>query len=251
MPGIGDTLREARMRQGLDIADLESRTKIRAKYLRALENEEFSMLPGSTFVRTFLRTYSEMLGLDPHRLVDEYRTRHEPKDEVEQAPLGPPAAPGGERERRGMPGPPGPGAIVLLGLVALVALLLVLGLTGGDDDDGGAKRSAGSETTGRERTTRERERPPAPASVTLQVRTSVPTYACVDRGEGTEIVYQGTLDGSRTFRGRRLRVNLGKTSVQLRVNGKPVPLEPGPNPAGFEFTPKGRKELPVGQRPCA
>ena len=49
------------------------RTKIRAKYLRALENEEFGMLPGPTFVKTFLRTYAEMLGLDPHVLVEEYR----------------------------------------------------------------------------------------------------------------------------------------------------------------------------------
>ncbi|HEY8770514.1 MAG TPA: helix-turn-helix domain-containing protein, partial [Thermoleophilaceae bacterium] len=70
------------MRQGLDIADMEARTKIRAKYLRALENEEFSLLPGATFVRTFLRTYAEMLGLDPHLLLDEYRARHEPKDEL-------------------------------------------------------------------------------------------------------------------------------------------------------------------------
>ena len=61
------------MRQRLDIADVEQRTKIRAKYLRALENEEFGMLPGPTFVKTFLRTYAEMLGLDPHVLVEEYR----------------------------------------------------------------------------------------------------------------------------------------------------------------------------------
>ena len=46
MPPIGETLREARMRQKLDIADVEERTKIRAKYLRALENEEWGLLPG-------------------------------------------------------------------------------------------------------------------------------------------------------------------------------------------------------------
>src|SRR3954471_6984785 len=92
MPGIGDTLQEARMRQGLDIADLETKTKIRAKYLRALENEEFSMLPGSTFVRTFLRTYAEQLGLDPHRLVEEYRAGHEPQEEPDSASLGRPVA---------------------------------------------------------------------------------------------------------------------------------------------------------------
>ena len=56
------------MRQRLDIADVEASTKIRAKYLRALENEEFGMLPGPTFVKTFLRTYAEALGLDPHLL---------------------------------------------------------------------------------------------------------------------------------------------------------------------------------------
>ena len=64
------------MRQRLDIADVEMRTKIRAKYLRALENEEFGMLPGPTFVKTFLRTYAEMLGLDPHVLVEEYRAHY-------------------------------------------------------------------------------------------------------------------------------------------------------------------------------
>ena len=73
------------MRQQLDIADVEARTKIRAKYLRALENEEFGLLPGSTFVKTFLRTYAELLGLDPHILVEEYRANYEPGEEVEPA----------------------------------------------------------------------------------------------------------------------------------------------------------------------
>jgi cytoskeleton protein RodZ len=48
MQAIGERLREARMRQGLDITEVEVATKIRAKYLRALENDEFTMLPGST-----------------------------------------------------------------------------------------------------------------------------------------------------------------------------------------------------------
>src|SRR3954464_6911481 len=104
MPGIGETLREARMRQRLDISDVERRTKIRAKYLRALENEEFGMLPGPTFVKTFLRTYAEQLGLDPHVLVEEYRANYEGEDELE-LPLGPPATMGRDRGRRPRPGP--------------------------------------------------------------------------------------------------------------------------------------------------
>ena len=64
MAGIGSTLREARMRAHLDITDFEARTKIRAKYLRALEDEEWSLLPGYTYTKGFLRTYADMLGLD-------------------------------------------------------------------------------------------------------------------------------------------------------------------------------------------
>jgi cytoskeleton protein RodZ len=236
------------MRQGLDIADLEARTKIRAKYLRALENEEFSMLPGSTFVRTFLRTYAEMLGLDPHLLLDEYRARYEPRDELETASIGPPAASRRERRRPVAPGPPGPGAIVLIAVVAVVGFLLVLGLTGGDD----SKQSAQTNTAPKRKSKPRKPKPkPVPSSVTLSVKTTFPTYACVDTGQGTQIVYQGTIDGSRTFKGKRLRVNLGKTSVKLTANGKDVPVQPTPNPAGFEFTAKGHKDLPAGQRPCA
>ncbi|MDQ3936959.1 MAG: helix-turn-helix domain-containing protein, partial [Actinomycetota bacterium] len=78
---IGERLREARMRRELDIADAEAYTKIRAKYLRALENDEFGMLPDSTLAKTFLRTYSEYLGLDAQLLIEEYRAQHEPRGE--------------------------------------------------------------------------------------------------------------------------------------------------------------------------
>src|SRR6476469_2252180 len=117
MPSIGETLREARMRQHLDITDVEARTKIRAKYLRALENEDFGMLPGATFVKSFLRTYAEFLGLDPHLLVEEYRARHDPRDESELTPFaGPPRG----RQRRRPPRRAGPW---LGGVVAVVAIL--------------------------------------------------------------------------------------------------------------------------------
>src|SRR5918997_728349 len=104
MPSIGETLRDARMRQRLDIADVESRTKIRAKYLRALENEEFGMLPGPTFVKTFLRTYAEALGLDPQVLVEEYRSTYESRDEVEHLQQLGPTAVGPRPPPRAPPG---------------------------------------------------------------------------------------------------------------------------------------------------
>ena len=70
MPEIGQTLRETRMRNRVDITEVEAGTKIRAKYLRALENEEWDLLPGPTFVKTFLRSYADYLGLDSRLLVE-------------------------------------------------------------------------------------------------------------------------------------------------------------------------------------
>jgi cytoskeletal protein RodZ len=73
---IGGTLRDARLRLGLDFVELETRTKIRAKYLRALEDERFDVLPAATYVKGFLRTYAEALQLDGKLFVDEYVTRY-------------------------------------------------------------------------------------------------------------------------------------------------------------------------------
>jgi cytoskeleton protein RodZ len=253
MASIGETLREARMRQRLDITDVEERTKIRAKYLRALENEEFGMLPGSTFVKTFLRTYAEVLGLDPHMLVEEYRATYEPRDDSELQPI----APGGgsrpplERERRYSGGGPGPGTVLVGALVALVAFLLILGLTSGDN---GSKKTAQT-TTGTKKKKPKRKQPkpkPAPTLVTLQITPNGPVYMCVDRGLGKQVLYNGVTPDPQTFKGKKLRVNLGRTAVVVKVNGKPFPVKQVSNPIGYEFSPTGSKELPQGQRPtCA
>ena len=247
------------MRQGFDIVDVEERTKIRAKYLRALENEEWGALPGHTFVKTFLRTYAEQVGLDPHMLVEEYRMSHE-SEERDFAPLvGPPPAAGREsrRERRRSsgprgPGPPGRGVVVVLALLAVVAFIFVLGLS---EDEPSSERAADD---GAETTTETRERPPArrrrpaPAGVTMRIAPMLPTYACVDTGEGTEIVFEGTLEEPRTFRNRQaLRVNLGKRSVEMRANGRPVEITDSPEPIGFEVTRGGAEEIVEGLRPCA
>jgi hypothetical protein len=73
----------------------------------------------------------------------------------------------------------------------------------------------------------------------------------VDHGVGTPVVFENTIESAQTFRGKRIRVNLGKRDVQLRMNGKPVKVTPGPDPVGFAFTPRRSRELPSGERPCA
>src|SRR3981189_431846 len=92
MPEIGATLREARMRARIDVSEIEAQTKIRAKYLRALENEEWGLLPGPTFVKSFLRTYAQALDLDGRALVGEDRRgalRSDRLDATARAPAGP------------------------------------------------------------------------------------------------------------------------------------------------------------------
>ena len=79
---IGNSLREARLRKELDFPELEQGTKIRAKYLRALEDENFETLPSSTYVKGFLRSYANYLGLDGQLYVDEFNVRYGSGDEV-------------------------------------------------------------------------------------------------------------------------------------------------------------------------
>ncbi len=81
MPQIGDILREARIRKGLTIKDVSDVTKIRSKYLEALEQDDYEVIPGSTFVKAYLRNYATFLRLDADALVEEYRYGREPRND--------------------------------------------------------------------------------------------------------------------------------------------------------------------------
>src|SRR5271166_1881708 len=134
MPEIGATLREARMRARIDVSEIEAQTKIRAKYLRALENEEWSLLPGPTFVKSFLRTYAQALGLDGKALVEEYRLHHERPSEAMLEPIV--STPqGNRRSQLGPRGRSGSGegpsrayviAVTAIGLVIVVLVVLLV-----------------------------------------------------------------------------------------------------------------------------
>jgi len=247
------------MRQKIDIADVETATKIRAKYLRALENEEFGLLPGNTFVKTFLRTYAEYLGLDPQLLLEEYRASYEPRGDSELQPY---SVASHQRQRRREPrrapraasGPPGPGTALIVIAGVVLVIFAILGLTGGEGDEKGTEAPQADEQPQREPAERKRERPRV-TTVRLRVSPSAATYICVDRGPGTETVYEDTTAEPRSFRGKRVRVNAGTSALRMSVNGKRVQVEPGPDPIGYDFRLRGGKvstdEIPLGQRPCA
>src|SRR5687767_3437847 len=149
MPEIGSTLRETRMRQRIDITDMEVRTKIRAKYLRALENEEWDLLPGPTYVKSFLRTYAESLGLDGRLLVEEYKLRHERLSDVELQPIAPrsESARGGRGRRRRSSGGVPRWAAVLAVIAALLVALYFLGDSTDDEQPPSAVEPAPPPTT--------------------------------------------------------------------------------------------------------
>ncbi|MEA2439503.1 MAG: cytoskeleton protein RodZ [Thermoleophilaceae bacterium] len=244
------------MRQKIDIAEVEAATKIRAKYLRALENEEFSLLPGTTFVKTFMRTYAEYLGLDAQLLIEEYRVDYEPRGEGDLQPMvSRPSRRQEPRRPRATRGPPGPGTAILVVVVVILAIFGILGLTGGNSkNDNTAGKGAGTTSTQPSKKVKRKRAPkPKPRSVRLHIVPSAATYLCVDRGLGTTVIYEDTTIDPQTFKGKRLRVNIGNAStVRMSANGKRIPIPPTATIAGYEFTPSRSKPIPASQtRPCA
>lgn len=237
------------MRARIDISDIEAQTKIRAKYLRALENEEWDLLPGPTFVKSFLKTYAEALELDAKLLVDEYKLRHERLSEVELQPINA-AALGRERRRQTPVLPPW----VLIGVIflGLFVALWVLGNTGDDPPDGAA---APAETT----TTDRPPPPPPPAqqparprTASLRIEATGPVYVCLKAGDRT-LVDGRTLQAgqrTRTFRSQRFRLTVGNNAVRLRINGRARSVATSDDPIGMEITPeRGRQPLSADNRP--
>jgi cytoskeleton protein RodZ len=246
------------MRQKIDIADVEAATKIRAKYLRALENEEFGLLPGNTFVKTFLRTYAEHLGLDPQLLLEEYRAEYEPRGEGELQPYAV-AARQRPRERRRPPrapsGPPGAGTAIIVVVGVVLVIFAILGLTSGGNDNEPASAPTTAQKPKKKAEGRRQKTVPKATSVKLRVAPASATYVCIDRGPGTPVVDQRTLTAPASYRGKRLRVNLGNSSARVTANGKRVKIPPGPAAVGYDFRVRSGKvaweAIPLGQRPCA
>lgn len=268
MAEIGVTLREARMRAGIDIAEVEARTKIRAKYLRALENEEWSLLPGTTFVKSFLRTYAETLGLDAKLLVEEYKFRHEP---YEVGGSGVVQRQNGRHGRRGKQGAFGgpqrrTGWLVLLALIVVIGALLyaVYQMSQGEDEANRPPSAAPVTTTERdsdaaeEREAAERRREQREAArriVSLRVEATAAgtTFVCIRDARGRRVVNGQTLQrGRRTSlqRSQRFDVVIGAPTARVTDGGRPLQVRADDgNVIAYRITKDELKRLPEGQRP--
>ena len=240
------------MRQRLDIADVEQRTKIRAKYLRALENEEFGMLPGPTFVKTFLRTYAEYLDLDARLLVEEYKQRYERPAGMDITPLNLRRQ---SRRRRVAPRL-GPGLVVVFGIVLLLGALYVLGKTGGGEEatqtppPAATPKPKPKPAAADENQTRKR-----PKRVSLRIVPTGDVYVCLQDAAGRAVIDKETLAAgqpTRTFRSRRFRVTFGTANARMRVNGRSYPVAVSQDPVGYDLRPGRRpRRLSGGLPTCS
>ena len=137
---IGDTLREARSRKGLTLRDVEDATKIRSRYIEALESDDFEVIPGPAYVKGFLRTYAGFLDLDPDLLVNEFRVRYEHAPEPQKVLTTRPQSQRTRAARR-------PSRTWVVGVIALLVIAALAWVGWGNRNGGKAEMNPGPVTT--------------------------------------------------------------------------------------------------------
>src|SRR6266566_3446691 len=230
---IGNSLREARFRQQLEFGELEQATKIRSRYLRALEEENFDALPAQTYVKGFLRTYADYLGLDGQLYVDEYNSRYSVgEDELREPVVARRTSTVHQRhkrlERRGV--------LLALGGIAVVCAFFIAAFkfSSGNGNNppipnlGTTKANTTKPATHRH-TGRKAVRPANVRFFVVAVRGNcwmdVRNYSASGK-----TLFTGTvqLHQFQRFVARRLWINFGNPgNVKAAVNGKPVTLPGG------------------------
>lgn len=223
---IGATLREARVRKRLTLQQVEDDTKIRVKYLQAMENEEFDALPGATYAKGFLRGYSTYLGLDPEILLDEYRSRY--RQPADKGPFSGSSAlrPRQHRRRSGL-------AFVAVVAVLILALIYVVGLRGSHGSAGpkvnpsALSASPSPTVTQHSTSTASATHAVAAGQSVISIVANAGCYVEVRKASATGTpIYQATMakgaTWSHTVKGKVAIVIGGNpTNLALTVNDKP------------------------------
>jgi cytoskeleton protein RodZ len=260
---IGEVLQSTRSRLGLDIVAVERATKIRTKYLRALENEEWDVLPGPTYAKGFLRTYGGYLGLDTDALVDEYRRAVERSPAVEEPYLF--SEPLLERRRRPVEPPrrSWAQALAVLGILVLAAAV-VFAVVRVDPlnwfgDGGGAHHGKGKHARHHHGSAGHKHaRHPSAGSgkaVSLALTTHDEMVVCLLPGHGRPLIDSQTLvagskEGPFEPPAENYRLDLisgGAATVVL--GGKPQRVH-SKKPASYAIDAAGISEIPFKGQKC-
>ncbi len=257
---IGETLRDARTARGVELEEVERATKIRVKFLAAMEEDRWDELPAPAYARGFLDIYARYLGLDHKALLDEYSrtigTEHEP---IPESVIKPGALGQNRPARRGASIKWAPVAKVAAGMVAVVvAGLIIVGSIGGSSNGGGGakqnhpKRQAARTTTSS--TTPPTSTTPS-AEVSVELRATADVWVCLVDESGNPMVDGETLttDEKRgPFSSAGFDVTFGNGSVELTVDGTAQRVPRLAEPLGYRITPEGVRRLsPSSQPTCA
>jgi transcriptional regulator with XRE-family HTH domain len=249
---FGNELRQEREARGIDLEQVEAATGVRARFLRAIEAEDWERLPGEFYARAFTRTYAAYLGLDPARFAlgprpDQVGEPAGPRVEPQLVPSVPSA--------RKAPAwrPVAIWAVALLAAVVGVAIL-VSALSGG-----GSTRSSSSAPGGQHAgapSGHQAQPSPRPPATSLRLTATAEVWVCLLDGSGKPLIDGQILQpGSEAgpFRSRRYSMSFGNGSVELDVDGSPANTPEASSPIGYSIGEDGSlREIPEGERPeCA
>jgi cytoskeletal protein RodZ len=242
------------MRDRIDISEVEAQTKIRAKYLRAIENEEWDLLPGPIYAKSFLRTYGDYLGLDSRMLIDEFKHRYEDPAENDARPIGSIPARERQRQRQARPRRIPSWAPVGVVIVLILAILFVVGKASQSNSPSSAKKPAAHHHRSARHppVTAPVTPPPAPTSVTVRLVPTGTVYVCMVNGSGAKLINERTFTSGQPVPSEtapQLLLTLGNASVQMNVNGKQVPVAPSPAAIRLLITPTHVTHIPLSQAP--
>ena len=222
---IGSSLREARHRRGIEMAQAEQATKIRGKYLRALEDEQFALLPAETYVRGFLRAYADYLGLDGQLYVDEYDSRFVSAAQAQRVPRR-----SHERRSRRLE------TLIVLGVLAAIAVATIF-VVGAWTSSNNHANAPSARVAAKKKAVAV---PRAPGLAITAVRS--PSYVAIRRGNAAgRVVFQGTVARGQTepFTGSRFWVTVSTPeNLRIKVHGTTIHVG-GRRPRVITIKPSG------------
>jgi hypothetical protein len=250
--GVGARLREARVERGVDLAEIEATTKIRTRFLAAIENEEWDLLPSEFHARSFVRTYAAELGLDDLRL-EEPRGARAFGTAADRSPRVDPAPPElAHSVRRRRLSPRLLAAIASIGLVAVLVAVALSSL--GDGSSGSPANRHRSDGDGRQVAPAPSAQSPGRGTgATLTLTATDEVWVCLldERGRALidgQILGPGSEAGP--YRSGSFTVSLGNGAVRIALNGRTESIPPTPNPIGFSIDSGGALlRLSEGERP--
>ncbi|HKT84027.1 MAG TPA: helix-turn-helix transcriptional regulator [Solirubrobacterales bacterium] len=255
--GVGTTLHQARDRRQIELAEVEAATRIRLRYLSAIENEEWDVLPGGVYTRGFIRTYASFLGLDGERLVEDYRASVERWHRTPAEPARGAESPAG--------GGGGPGrlrlplaALVVLAVIAVAVLAVVAIPDGGGKGGGPSDSSSPPRAQGVKQKATEAKAPTTAGKpgVSMRLTASAEVWVCLLNAEGKalvdgQILQAGAEEGP--FHSGSFTVSFGNGEVEMSIDGREAGIPATSSPVGYAIDTSGRlSELEEAERPtCA